>query len=169
MPLVVYLAEATDSFHKSLLNPYDVPGTVQVLGTRLGKADEVVAFVELPPWRWCQMVTSPLKIGTEGLGGKWGCLMEGEQEALSGEGPPEPPVSCPIWILGLADSGNAEIQDGKRLVLEGQRGGQRVRVELTSWRAGRGGLSARPATVRSLDFILIVTGNAYLSPSHLLL
>lgn len=30
------------------------------------------------------MVTGALTIGTEGMGGKWGCFLEGEEEALSG-------------------------------------------------------------------------------------
>lgn len=35
-----------------------VPGMVQLLGTQLGEADKVLAFMGLPSWRWCQVVAS---------------------------------------------------------------------------------------------------------------
>lgn len=41
--------------------------------------------------------------------------MEGEEEALSGEGMPEPPVSRAIRVLALADGGTKELQDGNKL------------------------------------------------------
>lgn len=58
MPPIVYLVEATHLSHKSLLNMCGVPGMVQLLGTQLGEADKVLAFMGLPSWRWCQVVAS---------------------------------------------------------------------------------------------------------------
>lgn len=72
------MVEATNSFLKSLLNQDGVPGTLQVPGMQLGKADKVQASMGLPFWRWHQMATSALKIGAEGPGGRQGCFMEGE-------------------------------------------------------------------------------------------
>lgn len=61
------------------------------------------------------MVTSALEIGTEGTGGRRGCFMEGEQEALSGTEMPEQPVLCSIWGPRFVGRVTAEPQDGNKL------------------------------------------------------
>ena len=99
-----------------------MPGTLQVLGTQLGKADKVQASVGLPFWRWHQMATSALKIGAEGPGGRQGCFMEGEQEVLSGEGMPDQPASCPCGAPALQAGQLLSSKMGTGLLSEGQPG-----------------------------------------------
>lgn len=67
------------------------------------------------------MVTSALKLGTEGAGGRQGCLVQGEQEALSGRQTPEQPAVCPSRGPRFVGRVTAELQGGSVLVFEGRR------------------------------------------------
>ena len=100
------------------------------------------------------MVTSALKIGTEGTGGGRGCFMEGEQEGLSRRETLEQPAVCPTWGPRFIGRVTAEPQGGNELAFEGWQGAQNVSVEPASWRAGRRSPSTMqaPPMVESLDF-----------------
>lgn len=60
------------------------------------------------------MVTSALKIGTEGTGGGRGCFVEGEQEGLSGRETLEQPTVCPTWGPPLHRQSDCRASRGER-------------------------------------------------------